>query len=122
MMVDWDTFVVGMIACAIVLGCVVAIFDIRRDHQAMLVIDARSGREMHVGDTVRYPGGESVTLLEAKPGLLKAMAKLRMVHLDYADPELEIAPRYVTREDWVPLQVRWTHPSYFGKWVGFIPS
>lgn len=111
-----------MIACAVVLGCMIAIFDLRRDYQLMIVIDSRSGKEMHVGDTVRYPGGESVTLLEAQPGLLSARARLRMVHLDYADPELEIAPRYVTREDWVPLVVRWTHPSYFMKWVGFISS
>lgn len=115
-------FIVWMIACGVVLGSLVAIFDIRRDYQAMLVIEARTGKAMHVGDTVSYPGGESITLLEAKPGVLTAQARLRMVHLDFSEPALEIAPRYVTREVWVPLQVRWTHPNFFMRWVAFVPS
>lgn len=35
---------------------------------SMKIIDARSGQEMHIGQTITYPGGESVTLLEVRPG------------------------------------------------------
>lgn len=79
------------------------------------MIDARSGKEMAVGDAVDYSDGESIVLLEVDPGILRARARVRRV--------ISTWPAGVmTREDWVPLQVRWAHPSFFLRHVAFIPS
>lgn len=81
----------------------------------MKVIDTRSGKEMAVGQNVEYPEGESITLLEVDPGILRARARVRRV--------IPTWPAGVmTREDWVPLQVRWTHPGFLLQHVAFIPS
>ena len=85
----------------------------------MKIIDARSGQEMQIGQTISYPGGESVTLLEVEPGIWSARARARTVSRDWsraADGPL------VVREDWGPLQVRWTHPAFFLQHVAFFPS
>ncbi len=60
------------------------------------------------------------TVLEVEPGFRMARARIRVVYRDYApgrDPRT-----VVTREQWIPLQVRWTHPKYFLQHVAFVPS
>lgn len=76
----------------------------------MKVIDPRNGIEMKVGQTSEYPGGESITLLDVKPGWFAALARVRSV------------TERGTSEFWTPLQVRWTHPRFFLQHVGFLPS
>lgn len=72
----------------------------------MTVIDARSGRAVAVGETVRYSEGNAITLLEVRPGLFSASARVR-------------GP---AGETWVPLIVRWTHPSFLLQHVAFLPT
>lgn len=86
----------------------------------MKVIDARSGTEMHVGDTVDWGDGESITLLEVKPGWLSASAHVRRVGA--RDMLFNGAWQPVTNTFWTPLQVRWTHPRFFLRHVAFLPS
>lgn len=81
----------------------------------MKVIDVRSGQEMTIGERIDYQDGESVTLLEVRPGLLRAEGKARMVH---RTPE----GRLSASEKWVPLAVRWTHPRFLFEHVAFFPS
>jgi len=81
----------------------------------MRVIDARSGQEMAIGERIDYQDGESVTLLEVRPGLLRAEALARTVH---RTPEGRLA----TAQAWVPLVVRWTHPRFLFEHVAFFPS
>lgn len=82
----------------------------------MKIIDARSGEEMAVGKTVKYPDGESHTLLQVEPGILRARARVRRTYQSYA------TGRPVTDEQWVPLAVRWMHPGFFLQHVAFFPS
>ena len=84
----------------------------------MKIIDARSGQEMVVGKTVAYPGGESLTLLKVKSGLLSARARVRSTTVDYTDPGRAL----VTRETWIDLAVRWTHPRFLLQHIAFIPT
>jgi len=73
---------------------------------------------MLLGQTVTYPEGTSHTLLQIEPGILTARAQVRGT---YQDPSQPGAP-WVTRDEWVPLQVRWTHPQFFLQHVAFFPS
>lgn len=82
----------------------------------MKVVDTRSGEELALGQKVSYPDGESVTLLEVEPGVLRARARVRHVYREHVHQRLEV------REDWVPLTVRWTHPQFFLQHVAFLPS
>lgn len=75
------------------------------------IIDANTGKEVKVGDTFTNVNGIH-QLLHVDENLFTATAAfLRQVH-PRAEPELV----------YVPLQVRYTHPSFFGRKVGFIPS
>lgn len=73
---------------------------------------------MRIGDTVHYNDGESVTLLDVKPGILQASA---FVQITYTNWETG-TPVADTKAIWVPLAVRWTHPSYFLQHIAFYPS
>ena len=70
---------------------------------------------MRLDERIDYPDGESVTLLEIRPGFLTAEARSRSVHRN-------LEGRLVTIEAWVPLAVRWTHPRFFLQHVAFFPS
>lgn len=73
----------------------------------MRVIDARSGREVRVGDVVDYGRGEWWKLLRVEQqGLWEAQALVDGTH-------------GLQR---VPLAVRWTHPSFLFQHVAFFPS
>lgn len=95
----------------------------------MKIIDARSGQEMTIGQTISYTDGESVTLLEVEPGILQARARARTVHRDmtklqsagFGVIDMSKLP-LITQEQWVPLTVRWTHPAFFLQHVAFFPS
>lgn len=98
----------------------------------MKVVDTRSGELVAVGQTIVYPDDESVTLLEVKPGLLSARAKVRTVSLDFSvADDSRIRPDGTidasglptkTWEGWVDLTVRWLHPAFPLQHVGFLPS
>jgi hypothetical protein len=80
------------------------------------VIDARSGQEMKIGDTVRYGQGEYVKLLDTDPGLFSASATLE---IGYLDPRSNTLTKIVRQS---PLTVRWLHPSFLFQHVAFINS
>lgn len=102
----------------------------------MKVIDARSGKELvtvlpcpHTGrfpgmdvfargaePTVDHGDGEGVAILAIEAGYLSARACLRTTYRDHTTGRLR------TSEAWVPLSVRWTHPSFMLQHVAFIPS
>ena len=84
----------------------------------MRIIDARSGDEMVVGRTIRYPQGESVTLLEFKPGLFVAKFLVRSRYRDYSRSSRPL----VTVTQWVDGPVRYMHPSFMFQRVAFFPS
>ena len=84
----------------------------------MKIIDSRSGDEMVVGGTIRYPQGESVTLLEFKPGLLVAKFLVRSTHRDYSRSSRHLE----TTTQWVDGPVRYMHPSFMFQRVAFFPS
>lgn len=77
----------------------------------MRIIDARSGREVKVGETVAYPDGEWYRLLAVRERFLSADA---LVNAHGPDGKL--------RQQWVALAVRFTHPEFFLQKVGFFPS
>lgn len=87
----------------------------------MKVIDTRSGKPITVGQTIEHGDGESVTLLEVEPGLLKARARVSTTFRDLARA-VDNPPLRVIASAWVPLTVRWTHPTFFLEHVGFLPS
>ena len=75
----------------------------------MKIIDANSGREVKVGAEFENINGRH-QLLAVQERLLSAEATF--VTVDEEGVQLVM----------VPLQVRWTHPSFFLQKVGFIPS
>lgn len=84
----------------------------------MIVVDARSGKRVAIGQTIKYPwspqhqprGPEWIRLLHVTPGIFKATAIIQRGNGVRAE-EIE-----------VPLVVRWMHPSYFLQHVGFLPT
>lgn len=113
----------------------------------MKVIDARSGRELKIGDRVDYPDGEYVKLLDYDPGIFMASAWIELGLIDHAQDELvldylapvvaltkkgvplvEAAQQYrvikhgpivaIKRE--VPLTVRWFHPAFLFQHVALL--
>lgn len=107
----------------------------------MRVIDARSGHEVRIGQTIDWGDGESLTLLDVDPGLFSASAIVRITHRDESKAVYEnddsfgvragavVVPLRVvkpgplvtiTRE--IELRVRWLHPAFRFQHVAFIPS
>lgn len=85
----------------------------------MRVIDARSGQDMKIGETVRYGGGEWLRLIDVDEGLLSANATIEHCYRDYGRG---VDAGFVTSRAIVPLAVRFLHPSFFLQRVAFIPS
>lgn len=81
----------------------------------MKIIDARSGQEMKVGQTIRYGGGEQVTLLRFVPGIFTAKF---LVDGTYPVPGKPLH-RATT---WVTGPVRYLHPGFPLQRVAFFPS
>lgn len=84
----------------------------------MKIIDARSGKELKVGETIFYPDNEYLQLLEVIPGFLIAQARIKRRYLGLIRGEFDL----IEDEVWTPLAVRYTHPKYFLQHVAFIPS
>lgn len=76
----------------------------------MQIIDARSGREVQVGDVIEYGPRDRKRLVALRNRGLKIDALI-----DYQE-------RGVVRTQWVPLTLRFLHPRYLFRWVAFIPS
>jgi hypothetical protein len=65
---------------------------------------------------MRYPGGESIKLLDIDEGLLSASAFVERTYQHFVTGKL------VTDRQQIPLAVRFTHPGFFLQKVAFIPS
>lgn len=76
------------------------------------VIDARSGDDVTIGQTVTYPEGSGWTLLSVRDRFFTAVAHVRSWTAEKTD----------TYEQDVPIAVRFLHPAFFLQRVGFFPS
>ncbi|MCC7024606.1 MAG: hypothetical protein IT338_17395 [Thermomicrobiales bacterium] len=84
----------------------------------MKIVDARSGKAVQIGQTIKYPwtpefqphGPEWIRLVDVRPGIWSASAIIQRGN----------GVRSETLE--IPLVVRWTHPSYFLQHVAFLPT
>lgn len=92
----------------------------------MKLVDARSGMVIPLPSAfaptmwakpivIDHGGGDRVELFAVEPGIFSARAKVRTVTRMH-DGTASVW------EGWSPLQVRWTHPRFFGQHVAFIPS
>ncbi len=84
----------------------------------MKIIDARSGEVMTPGQIVKYGDGEQLRLVDVDEGLFSAQAFVETTYRDHG----KIDRTLVTTRSWVPLAVRFMHPSYLFERVAFIPS
>lgn len=85
----------------------------------MKIVDARSGEVMTPGKVVPYGGGEKIRVVDAELGFFRARALVQRTYRDYSRPDRDAL---VTTMHWVPLSVRFMHPSYMFERVAFIPS
>lgn len=76
----------------------------------MRVIDAFTGAEVVIGQTIPTPEGGTMTLVDIDAGLFSASATA-----DFRQGSKTIRRVF-------PLAVRWTHPRFFLQHVAFIPS
>jgi hypothetical protein len=77
----------------------------------MRVIDARSGRDVKVGDVVRYGDDDWWEMIDVAHGLTWANAMVvGVMHGERFGPT------------WLPLKVRFTHPGFFLQRVAFAPT
>lgn len=88
----------------------------------MMIIDAHTGKEMQIGDTVDHDDGCIITLLDVRPGFFDASALIQIAYSDPASGEPVMRDGVTARTLWQPLHVRWTHPCFFLKHVGFLPT
>lgn len=82
----------------------------------MRIIDARSGLTAYPGGRIDHGGGESIELHEVEPGLLHARARITSKSRNPMTGQLS------TWSGWVPLRVRWMHPSFRFQHVAFLPT
>lgn len=78
--------------------------------ESMRIIDANTGHEAKIGVPFTNING-TLVLLEVKEGLFSAKGLFRHPCDN---------PR--CKDQWVPLQVRYTHPGFMLQKVAFIPS
>lgn len=97
----------------------------------MKVIDARSGREVLLGERIDYGDGEWIRLVDVDPGLFSASAVVETCFVDHSKSSfagtrgsLEVVEKgpLVQMTQQVPLIVRWFHPRFFGQHVAFLPT
>ncbi len=74
------------------------------------VIDARTGDDVQIGDTVKYPDGSGWKLLELDDWFFRVTA--RVCEFDAK----------TTHEHDQPLSIHFFHPAFFLQRVGFFPS
>lgn len=83
------------------------------------IIDARSGEVMVPGKIVVYGDGEKLRVVTVdQGGLFRARALIASTYRDYSKD----GNAMVTTSQWVPLTVRFLHPSYPFERVAIIPS
>ena len=80
----------------------------------MKVIDARSGKELLIGQRVDWGSGEGIMLLDVSEGFFSAAARVRIT--------TDNGRGLVTQEMDSPLVVRYLHPKFLLQRVGFLPS
>lgn len=112
----------------------------------MKVVDARSGKEMKIGDVADWGNGEYIRLLDVDEGLLTASAFVEIASVDHSQDELEetgtvipmfakghpvaFSKTYIVKKRGpvvkikrqINLTVRWLHPNYLFKKTAFIES
>ena len=86
--------------------------------RAVKIIDARSGEVMTPGKIVVYGDGEKLRVVNVDQGVFSARA---LIESTYRDCSKDGKP-LMTTSQWVPLNVRFLHPSYPFERVAFIPS
>lgn len=84
----------------------------------MRIIDCRSGEVMVPGKSVAYSDGEKLKLVEVDGGPFGTHAWIDTTYRDFG----QTGGPLVTVRRRVPLIVRFTHPSFMLRRVGFIPS
>lgn len=82
----------------------------------MRIIDANTGAVVKPGETFRNIDGVH-TLMRVREGFFRAEA-LFLIRAEGDGPRYGSLPRY----EWVPLVVRYMHPSFLFQKIGFIPS
>ena len=92
----------------------------------MRIIDAHTGRDVQVGDTLPIPGGGWYKVVELSPNplarSLNAVGYTLFGH-GLVAPKIRVASDDPSLDgQWIPLMVRRDHPSFPGEVVGFIPS
>lgn len=85
---------------------------------SLRVVDARSGEDVTVGATVRYPDGEWIRLDEVRSWFFGASALITAANKDFTRAGQPI----VVKQRRVPLTVRFSQPGFPGARVAFIPS
>lgn len=85
----------------------------------MKILDANTGQEIRRDEPFRNINGVLV-LLRTDIGLLKGRALVK--HLDPKIDDFFGPPRQRGAVEWVPLVIRYTHPSFFMQKVAFLPS
>lgn len=73
---------------------------------------------MTPGKVVAYGGGEKLRVVNVDQGVFSARALIESTYRDYSKDGKAL----VTTSQWVPLTVRFLHPSYPFERVAIIPS
>lgn len=88
----------------------------------MKIIDARSGKEIKIGETIVYSDEEYVKLLDVVSGIFKANALVQRKYPLKYKTGIHTDVGFAENQIWIPLVVRFIHPKYFLQHVAFIPS
>jgi hypothetical protein len=76
----------------------------------MRIIDAFTGRDVHVGDVVPSPGGEHDWQL------------MDIDDISFFNARIHVREVGSGRTFWMPLAMRLLHPNFLLQRVGFVPS
>ena len=75
------------------------------------MIDTFSGQEVRIGQVCQDPLGNAWKLLAIQDRLFSVRGLIEFLGPGRAGETL-----------WLPLEVRFTHPQYFGRRVAFVPT
>jgi hypothetical protein len=78
----------------------------------MIIVDANTGQQVKEGDSFTNVDGHHV-VCAVRSGIFSASILMSTVP---RGANMPLPPQ------WRPLTVRWTHPRFFGRHVGFINS
>lgn len=92
----------------------------------MKIVDAFTGRQVAIGDTLPAPGGGTYRIAEITPGpALRALNELgyTLFGKGLVQPKIRVVSDHPhLNGQWIPLAVNAGHPSYPNQVVAFIPS